>query len=67
LVIRVRILGGPTREVGYREGMKVIDVLRSIGVMSSEYVVVKNGRIVAEDEPIEDGDELVLYPVVSGG
>ncbi len=67
MVIRVRILGGPTREVDYREGMKVIDVLRSIGVMSSEYVVVKNGRIVAEDEPIEDGDELVLYPVVSGG
>ncbi|ALL02016.1 hypothetical protein Pyrde_1973 [Pyrodictium delaneyi] len=66
--VKVRIIGAPSvRLVEYRDGMTVRDVLRELGLLSSEYVVARNGRVVAEDEPVEDGDEIVLYPVVSGG
>ena len=65
--VRLNILGSGVREVEVAEGARVADVLRAAGLLSTEYVVVKGGRVVAEDEPVADGDELVLYPVVSGG
>ncbi|BES82432.1 MoaD/ThiS family protein [Pyrodictium abyssi] len=68
MAIRVKVIGSPSEKlVEHREGMTVGDVLRELGLLSSEYVVARNGRVVAEDEPVEDGDEIVLYPVVSGG
>lgn len=68
VAVRVRIIGSSgAKVVEHRPGMRVIDVLRELGLLSNEYVVSRNGRVVAEDEPVEDGDELVLYPVVSGG
>jgi len=67
VAVRVRILGDGERLVEHRPGMTVGDVLRELGLLSDEYVVSRNGRVVAEDEAVEDGDELVLYPVVSGG
>ncbi len=65
--VKLRLVGGETRVVEYREGMTVADVLREAGLLATEYVVARNGKLAAEDEPVEDGDELVLYPVVSGG
>ncbi len=67
MAVRVRILGRGERLLEHRPGMTVADVLRELGLLSTEYVVARNGRVVAEDEPVEDGDELLLYPVVSGG
>jgi len=67
MAVIVRVLGGQEYVVEFREGMRVIDVLRELGLMSTEYVVTKNNRVVAEDEPVGDGDVLVLFPVVSGG
>jgi len=67
LAIRVRVLGDGEKEVAYREGLRVVDVLRELGLLENEYVVVRRGKVVAEDEELADGDELVLYPVVSGG
>ncbi|HID42093.1 MAG TPA: thiamine biosynthesis protein ThiS [Pyrodictium sp.] len=66
--VKVRVIGAPSvKLVEYRDGMTVRDVLWELGLLSSEYVVARNGRVVTEDEPVEDGDEIVLYPVVSGG
>lgn len=71
MAVRVRLLGQGERLVEYREGMKVGDVLRMLGLLSTEYVVAReedgSRHVVAEDEPVRDGDVLVLYPVVSGG
>lgn len=67
MAIRVRVLGDGEKEVAYREGLRVVDVLRELGLLENEYVVVRRGKVVAEDEELADGDELVLYPVVSGG
>lgn len=47
--------------------VKVRDVLAKIGLMINEYIVVKNGQVVTEDDVVEDGDQLVVYPVKSGG
>ena len=65
--IVVKILGDGEYTVEWFRGMKVKDVLRKLKLLSSEYVVAKNGVIVVEDEEVSDGDTLVLYPVVSGG
>ncbi len=65
--VRVRILGDGERVVEYRPGMRVFDVLKELGLLAGEYVVAKGGRVVAEDEEVGDGEELLLYPVVSGG
>jgi sulfur carrier protein len=67
MAIKVRILGDGEKQVEYREGIRVVDVLRELGLLENEYVVVRRGKVVAEDTVLEDGDELVLYPVVSGG
>ncbi|BEP18432.1 MoaD/ThiS family protein [Pyrofollis japonicus] len=67
MAIKVRILGDGEKQVEYREGVRVVDVLRELGLLENEYVVVRRGKVVAEDTVLEDGDELVLYPVVSGG
>ncbi|KSW12633.1 thiamine biosynthesis protein ThiS [Pyrodictium occultum] len=67
MAVRVRILGQGERLVEHRRGMTVGDVLRELGLLSNEYVVARRGRVVTEDEHVEDGDELILYPVVSGG
>jgi sulfur carrier protein len=65
--VRVKILGNGEREIEVPEGATVETVLRRMGLLSTEYVVVKSGRVIAEDEAVSDGDELILYPVVSGG
>ena len=46
---------------------KIRDVLSKIGLLSEEYIVVKNGKVVTPDDEVVDGDEIILYPVVSGG
>ncbi len=49
------------------ERIRVKELLEKIGLLSNEYVVVKNGQVVSEEETVSDDDEIVLYPVVSGG
>lgn len=68
MTITVKLVDG-SREwrIKYREGLTVKDILASIGLISNEYVVVRNGVVITEDEEVNDGDVLILYPVVSGG
>ncbi len=68
MVVIVRLVDGSRIwRVEYRRGLTIREVLESLGLLSNEYVVARNGEIVAEDEGVSDGDEIVLYPVVSGG
>ncbi len=30
-------------------------------------IITRNGRAVAADEPVEDGDRIVISPIYSGG
>lgn len=65
--VKIRVLGDGEKVVEVRDGATVADALHAAGLLATEYVVTRSGRVVAEDEPVADGDELVLYPVVSGG
>ncbi|WFO76072.1 MoaD/ThiS family protein [Desulfurococcaceae archaeon MEX13E-LK6-19] len=49
------------------DGITVGALLKKLGLLVEEYVVVKNNQVVTEDDIVRDGDEIVLYPVVSGG
>ena len=68
-VVVIRIVDGSNEwkiSLG-QERIRVKELLEKIGLLSNEYVVVKNGQVVSEEEIVSDDDEIVLYPVVSGG
>ena len=58
MVIRVTIIG-PIKSVKEVEGskMKVSELLKKLGLLSSEYVVLKNNVIVSEDDIVNEGDK----------
>ena len=67
-MIKVRVLGrGIEKEVEWRKGMTVADLLREVGFNTESAIARINGRVVLEDEKIEDGIEVEVMPVVSGG
>jgi sulfur carrier protein len=65
--VKIKILGDGEKIVDVKYGATVADALHAAGLLASEYVVTRNGKVITEDEEVADGDELVLYPVVSGG
>ncbi len=67
-VIRVRVLArGIEKEIEWRKGMKVKDVLREVGFNTESAIAKVNGRVAIEDEEVKDGDYVEVIPVVSGG
>lgn len=67
-VIRVKVLGrGIEKEVEWREGMTVKDLLKEVGFNTESAIARVNGRIALEDERVEDGAQVEVIPVVSGG
>jgi len=67
LAIRVRILESnecielEVREISARE------ILSKLGLTLSEHIVLKNGEVITEDDIVEDGSEVVIFTVKSGG
>jgi sulfur carrier protein len=67
-VIRVKVMGrGIEKEMEWRKGTKVADVLREIGFNTESAIAKLNGRVALEDENVKDGDYVEVIPVVSGG
>ncbi|WP_048811114.1 MULTISPECIES: MoaD/ThiS family protein [Thermococcus] len=67
-MIRVKVLGrGIEKEVEWKRGMKVADVLREVGFNTESAIARVNGKVVLEDDPVGDGDYVEVIPVVSGG
>lgn len=60
---------GEGREDDYilEKGSRIIDLLEELDRNPEEYVVKRNEKIVSEREELEDGDSVVIVPVVSGG
>lgn len=66
--VRIRLVDGSKKwDVDICGEKTVREILSMIGLISEEYIVSLNGRIVSPNEKVRNGDELVLYPVVSGG
>ena len=67
-MIKVKVLGrGIEKEVEWRKGMKVVDILREVGFNTESAIARIDGRVVLEDEKVEDGVTVEVIPVVSGG
>ncbi len=67
-MIRVKVMGrGIEKEMEWRKGTKVADVLREIGFNTESAIAKLNGRVALEDENVKDGDYVEVIPVVSGG
>ncbi|GAB6135801.1 MoaD/ThiS family protein [Thermococcus prieurii] len=67
-MIRVKVLGrGIEREIEWRKGIKVADILREVGFNTESAIARIDGRVVLEDEKVEDGVTVEVIPVVSGG
>ena len=49
------------------EAKNVSDIFPKLSILREQYVVIKNGRIVCEDESLSDGDTVELFTVASGG
>ncbi len=58
---------GEERSVDVRGRITVRDILEMLGLEPSDYVVVRNGEVVTEDDVVSDGDLIEVYRVVSGG
>ena len=68
MIVRVRIIDGREFRVECEGSeVKVKDILKKLRLSSEEYVIVKSGNVITEEDYVSDGDELILYPVVSGG
>lgn len=48
-------------------GAKIMDLLEELDQNPETVAVKREGKIVSEQEELEDGDELIVIPVVSGG
>ncbi len=66
--IDVEEVGKGSEDDYYLEkGSRIIDLLEKLDRNPEEYVVKRNERIVSEKEELDDGDSVVIVPVVSGG
>ncbi len=49
------------------EAKDVSEVFSKLEILKEQYVVMKNGKIVCEDEELKDEDTVQLFTVSSGG
>jgi len=54
-------------EVSESKASLLLEYLKSILALKGHYVLVKNNKILSEDEEIKDGDEIIVIPIVNGG
>ena len=67
-MIKVKVLGrGIKREIEWRKGLTVADVLREVGFNTESAIARVNGRVALEDERVDENAFVEVIPVVSGG
>ena len=65
--ITVKVVGQRTRRLKVDPGTTIAELLRRVGQNRETVVVRLNGRIVAEEERLKEGDLVEVIPVVTGG
>jgi sulfur carrier protein len=64
--VKVR-LRNPDREVEVVGGRPVRTVLDELGVNPDTVLVIRGGELVTRETRLDDGDEIEIRPVISGG
>jgi len=67
LKVPVEIKGRKKEVLELPEGALVTDVLKKLEINRETVVVFINGRAVPEEERINEGSELTILPIVTGG
>ena len=63
--MRVTIL--PDRQVKEVDARTVGDLLKTLGLLRDAHLVVRGDDILTTDVRLAEGDELEVWPVISGG
>jgi sulfur carrier protein ThiS len=64
--VKVR-LRNPDREVEVVGGRPVGAVLDELGLNPDTVLVIRGGQLVTRETRLDDGDEIEVRPVISGG
>ena len=46
---------------------RVIDIFKELNLNPEEYLVIRDGKVLTEDEEVKENDEIELIRVISGG
>ena len=66
--VKVRVIGQKTiQKVKIAQKTSIADLLNKLGQNRETVVVRLNGKIIAEEERLADGDSVEILPVVTGG
>ena len=63
----IKRFGERTLEVKVKKRRKIKKILKQLGIDLKNYVILKNGEVVLEEEYVSNNDEIELIPVASGG
>jgi len=64
----IRIPSGREKTIDFEgEKIRVDSLLKLMGLKRESVLVVKREKLLPEESYVEDGDELTIYDVVSGG
>ncbi len=64
----VHTVGFSRKEVDVEPGTTIADILAMIAIdRTRPMLIARNGWVVSVDEPVEDGDRILVSPVFSGG
>jgi sulfur carrier protein ThiS len=64
----VHTVGFSRKEVDVEPGTTIADILATITIdRTRPMLIARNGWVVSPDEPVADGDRILVSPVFSGG
>ena len=64
----VHIVGFSRKEIDVEPGTTIADILATIAIdRARPMIIARNGWVVSADEPVADGDRILVSPVFSGG
>lgn len=66
-MITIKLVDGSKKWSIPRDRGRIRELLNNIGLLSEEYIIIRNSKVVTPEDEAVDGDEIILYPVVSGG
>ena len=64
----VHTVGFSRKELDVEPGTTIADILATIAIdRTRPMLVARNGWVVSTDEPVADGDRILVSPIFSGG
>jgi len=65
--VKVSITGEREPRIVEVSRIRVKDLLAKLGLNPTEYVVLKDGEILVDDDEVVDGEVVTVFTVKSGG